>query len=760
MDNQLFQAIQHLVKDDMKQLNSNKSITHSREIFTQWATQISSTETAGLAWSLQEKNRLSMVDNVKVERWIYSTCGYCASGCGLFIGVMDGEAVAVKGIDNYPVNNGAVSCIKGLYQWKALNHPDRLKTPLIRKNGSLTAASWDEALELIATKITASMEELGSDSIGFYGSGQLLLEESYALAKLAKGVIGTSNIDANLRLCMASGVQGYLQSFGSDGPPGCFEDLDVTSCTLIFGCNPAEMHPVIWKRILLNRRVNGAKLIVVDPRKTIPAEMADIHLQLRTGTNLALLNGLLHVIITQGLIDNNYVSKHTTGLAELEQVVASATPEVTAAITGIDKDLIIKAAKTLGNAKDFVTLYVQGVYQSHLGTESSAAINNLHLVTGNIGKPGAAPFSVTGQCTSMSHREVGGSSNLPGYRSHNNAIHRSEVESYWGVKPGTIPVKTQDIFAMLAQIEQGSMKVLWNVATNPAVSLPNLPYVRRQLAKAFLVVQDIFPTETTEYADLVLPAAQWGEKTGTYTNAERRVNLGRQAVKPPGQAKTDLEIICLVAQMLGADKLFNWQNSEEVFHEWKGLSKGRLNDMAGITYERLVKMRGIQWPCPHEEHPGTARLYTDGQFPHQEGNAELVGYHYAEPEEKPSEEYPFWLNTGRLTEHYHTRVKTKRIQELNHMSEEGFVEINPEDAKQLGIAHQELVRLVSPRGVVVIKAKVSQQVLPGHLFAPFHFGDDTKGTNKAINHLPGFQLDKFSKQPKLKNSICRVEKLV
>jgi predicted molibdopterin-dependent oxidoreductase YjgC len=765
VEHRLYEAIHHLVKDRDGQLQGNiaefdflgKNVNTSNA-FANWAAQMSSANTTGLAWKLTSKTCLSPEQDVEVDEWVYSTCGYCASGCGLYIGVKNGQAVAVKGNRDYSVNSGSVSCIKGLYQWKSLHHPDRLTQPLVRKNGALKPVSWEEALELVAAKIKTTLIELGPEGLGFYGSGQLLLEESYGLAKLAKGVIGTPNIDSNLRLCTVSGVYANLQSFGSDGPTGCFNDLDEAQGIFIFGCNPAEMHPAVWQRVLRNRRTNGAKLIVADPRKILPAEIADIHLQLRAGTNLALLNGLLHILIKENWVNQQFIENHTAGFNSLKETIQAATPQATAAITGIPEDLIHSAARLLGQAESFVTVFVQGVFQSHLGAEAAATINNLHLVTGNIGRPGASPFSLTGQCASMSHREVGGSSTLPGYRSHSNEEHRGEVSRYWGISAGVIPDKTNDIFHMLQQIEEGRLPVLWNIATNPAVSLPKLAYVRRQLAKVFLIVQDIYPNETQSYADVVLPAAQWGEKTGTYTNAERRVNLGRKAVNPPGQAKPDLEIFCMVAEKLGAGQLFSWRNTEEAFQEWKGLSKDRPNDMTGITYDRLEQELGIQWPCSEKKPAGTDRLYVDGHFSHEDGKARLICYKYLETGEKTSEEFPFLLNTGRLPEHYHTRVKTKRIPELHQMSNRGFVEINFQDAEKLSIKEGELVKVISPRGEIQVEAKVSESVLTGHVFIPFHFGDDINTTASAVNHLTDIHLNQFSRQPVLKTSICRIEK--
>lgn len=772
MDNQLFKAIKGLVDDNELAKHTIKDKA-CRESFKTWAAKISETDTSNFAWKIEENKNLQSASEMAVDKWVYSTCGYCAAGCGLYIGVKDGKAIAIKGNSSYPVNRGTVSCIKGLYQWKTLHHEDRLTMPLIRKEGKLVPASWEEAISLVGAKMREAVAEKGPNGIGVYGSGQLLLEESYALGKLAKGVIGTTNVDSNLRLCMASAVEANIRNFGSDGPPGCFEDLDISDCIVIFGCNPAEMHPVIWKRILKNKKQRNCKIIAVDPRKTLPAEVADIHLQLRSGTNVALLNSIMHQLIKEDFIDNEFIENYTTNFLELKKIVSDTTPEWAEEICQVPSDLIKSAAKLIGQSKTTTTIYVQGVLQSNQGTEASMAINNMHLITGKVGKPGSAPMSITGQATSMSHREVGGSSSLPGYRHHQNSEHRKEVADFWGIEADKLPTHTNNINEILKLIEASELKVLLNVATNPAVSLPNSHYVRKQLDKVFLIVQDIYPNETLEYADVVLPAAQWGEKTGTYTNAERRVNLGKKAVKPPGDAKSDFDIVILLARELGAANLFPWKNTEDAFNEWKELSRGRPNDMTGMTYQRLEQQSGIQWPCPELNHSGTKRLYTDNKFnagtaaeqsPRRQkeavGKARIIASEYKESVLSTSEEYPFWLNTGRLMEHYHSRVKTKRIPELHLLSSENFVEINKQDAHKLGVETGDLVKVISPLGEIIIPAQVTGRLMRGQVFVPFHFGEKHDNRLQGVNYITSSENDSISKQPLLKNSVCRIEKCI
>ena len=708
------------------------------------------------------------------QEWVYSTCGYCSVGCGLYIGVKDGRAVAVEGNPAYPVNHGRL-CIKGLYEWKVLHHPERAAVPMIRRNGQLATGTWDEALALMVTKLKENLQAYGPESVGIYHSGQLLLEEYYALGKLAKGVVGTPNFDSNTRLCMASTVEGYIRSFGADGPPGCYDDLDQAKLIFIFGSNPAEMHPQLWQRIIRSRKQNGAKIIVADPRLTLAAQVSDLHLALRPGTNVALLNSIAHVLIEEGLTDPAYIAEHVSGYEELRELVQHYPPERAEALTGVKAEMIIEAARMFGRSPSATTFFCQGVNQSMSATDSVTLINNLHLLTGKIGKPGSAPFSLTGQATAMSNREVGAGRYLPGFRNPQNPVHRREVAEFWGIEENKLPHKTTDIMRMLKLIEEDKLKVLWVIGTNPAVSLPDQGYVRTLLDKVFLIVQDVYyPMETATYADIFLPAAQWGEKTGTYTNSERRVNVGYKAVEPPGEAKADLDIFKAVAERLGAGRMFSWSSSEEVFAEWAALSRGCPNDMSGMTYKRMEQEGGLQWPCPELGHKGKPRLYTEGNFPtreadsqaygpynHDEGRARVWGVDYCAPPEVPDAEYPYWLNTGRIIEHYHTRTKTKRVPELTALSQEGFAVLNPEDAIKLEIADGERIRVVSRRSFIEIRAVLKESVSPGQVFVPFHYGDLDPGEEhlkQAANHLTLNWVDPFSKQPIYKVAACRPEK--
>lgn len=708
----------------------------------------------------QEENATQEgISTSEVERWVPSTCGYCAVGCRLLLGVRAGEIVSIKGDARSSVNRGKL-CLKGRYQWKALT-VGRATNPMIRRNGKLETATWDEALTMITQKMQEIEHKLGSEGLAIYSSGLLTLEEQYAIGKLARGYLGTPNLDANTRLCMASTVTGYIRSFGQDGPPGCYEDLDITDCLLIFGCNPAEMHPNLWRRMQRNQNLRGCYLIVVDPRLTATARRADSHLALRSGSNVALLKGLTHIIIVDGLVDETFIAEHAEGLEALVESVRNATPEATALKTGISVEDIVNCAHRFAKSESATTVFAQGVNQSGQGTEVANLICNLHLLTGKIGKPGSSPLSLTGQVAAMSNREVGGGASLVGYRRWDNPEHRAEVARLWRVPVGRLPEETHDIGQILQGVEENKVEFFWNIATNPAVSLPNQAWSRTQLEKVFCVVQDIyFPMETAHYADVFLPAAQWGEKTGTYTNSERRVSLARQAVNPPGDAKTDLWIVQEIAKRLGFAEDFKWTGPEEVFEEWKRLSRGRPVDMSGISYERLERGEGIQWPCPDLDHVGTPRLYINGEFSTASGRARL--WPVEEKSTPAPENYPFVLNTGRVREHFQTRTKTKRIAELNLLSSEGYAEISEADALNLGIENQSWIRVSTVQGWIRVKARISTDIPRGSVFLPFHFGDLDPGEvhlKQAANHLSTDQVDPISKQPRYKFEFCQIEKI-
>ena len=756
-----------------------------------------------------------------VARWVYSVCGYCSVGCGLYIGVNGaGKAVFVKGNDRHPTNAGRV-CVKGLYEHKLLDDADlrvgaRVRYPLLRNaSGGYDRITWDQATTLLAQKIIAAVDSAGPDSVGIYNTGQWTLEEYYSMGKLGKGAIGTSVMDSNTRLCMAAAVYGYMSSFGSDGPPGCYDDIENTDCFFLIGTNPAEMHPQVWRRIANARKTTRKpKLIVVDPRRTATARSADLHLALRPGTNVALMNGLIQQLIANNWIDSAYIAAHTRNYEALKAKVAAYTPTYVSGITGLSVADIQTAAQWLGQSREVWSLFIQGVYQSMGATDTVRLICAMHLVMGKIGRPGSAPFSITGQTTAMSNREAGGSSALSGYRNYYNSAHVSELETLWNVPSGkiprhaTVPITSnsdyQAIDSMVERMRHGALKVFWVACTNPAVTLPDLNKYFSYLdfnnpARPFVVVQDVFePIESMFQADLVLPAAMWGEKTGTYTCSERRVNLGRQAVNPAGfelrpayGAYSDFDIIKMVADKLATldarfrdrsgRSLITYSTPEACFEEWKAISLGQPCDMSGMSYAALEANNGMAWPSTPTNPLGGARLYTDGLFntnwdraqygkdpsapwidPENRSRAYLWAVDYVPPPEVPDSQYPFWLNTGRVIEHFHSRTKTKRVAQLHEMVPENYVEINPADATALRVANGDLVRITSRRGEIVVRARVTDTTAPGAVFVPMHFGDldpsdvaQNGGRQVAVNRLTMNYVDPVCYQPIYKH--CAVK---
>ncbi len=761
-----------------------------------------------------------------VTQWVHSVCGFCSVGCGLHIGVnAAGTAVAVKGNSKHPTNSGRV-CVKGLYQYKVLNDADlrvgaRAVNPMRRNSaGAWERITWDEATTLLSQKIIEAVNVAGPDSVGIYNTGQWTVEEYYSMGKLGKGAIGTRTMDSNTRLCMAAAVYGYMSTFGSDGPPGCYDDIENTDCLFLIGTNPAEMHPQVWRRIIAARAAKPSlKMIVVDPRRTQTARNADLHLQLRPGTNVALMNGLLQQLIANNWIDGAYIAAHTRNYEALAAKVAMYTPDYVAAITGVSAADIQAAARMIGMSPEVWSLFIQGVYQSMGGTDTVRLICAMHLITGKIGRPGSAPFSITGQTTAMSNREAGGSSALAGYRNYYNPAHLSEIEQLWGVPAGRIPPKATipitsnkdlqpNIDSMVEMMRNGRLKVFWVACTNPAVTLPDLNALNSYLSfgnpqRPFVVVQDIYePMESMEFADLFLPGAQWGEKTGTYTCSERRVNVARQAVNPPGfalrpqyGAYSDFDIIKMVSDKLAAldarfrdaqgRSLITYTTPEACFEEWKRVSAGRICDMSGMTYAALEASNGIHWPSTPANVYGGQRLYAGGVFntnwdraqygtsasvpwidPDNLSRAYLWAVDYVPPPEIPDTTYPYWLNTGRVIEHFHSRTKTKRVAQLHEMVPENYVEVNPQDAAALGLATGDLVRVTSRRGEIVVRCRVTDTVAPGAVFTLMHFGDtdpaDVAQNNGRLvncNRLTMNYVDPVCYQPIYKHCAVRLAKV-
>ncbi|MDE3061553.1 MAG: molybdopterin-dependent oxidoreductase [Acidobacteriota bacterium] len=691
------------------------------------------------------------------DTWVSTTCGYCSVGCGMQIGVRDGKAVSVRGNPEHPVNRGKL-CPKGLAEHYAISAEGRATHPMLRVDGTLERVGWDAAIETLVERMRAVQRKHGPESVGVISTGQLVTEEFYALGKLVQLGLGTRNYDGNTTLCMSTAVAGYKRSFGSDGPPGAYEDLEQADVILLIGANIAENHPILCMRVDANPR---RTLIVADPRVTKTAMMADVYLPVKPRSDLALLNAMLRVILDEGLYDREYVARHTTGFAELRASLESVTPESAAKITGLTPEVIRKVALLYARAERPFIGWTMGVNHSTKGTETVNAINNLALVTGKIGQPGASPFSITGQCNAMGTREAGFSSSLPGYRKFESKDDREELARLWNVAVERIPAQRGLAYPdIIEAVVAGKIRALWIIGTNPIVSFPNLDLLKHALGQLeFLVVQDGFhPTPTTEHADLVLPAAIWGEKEGTYTNSERRVSKVNAAVTPPGEARSDFDIFLAVAERLGCrEELFpGWQGPGDAFEEWKRASWGRLCDYSGMTYAALEQHGGIQWPYAlgaKDAPAASRRLYADGVFQTDDGRARLLPTEWTPFPEQPNGEFPLVLNTGRTVEHWHTRTKTGAISILERMAPRAWLEMNPTDATVLGLRPHDRVEVISRRGRVSrIELRITEIVAPGQVFLPFHFFE----TN--ANQLTQSAYDPISREPNFKQCSVRVER--
>ena len=722
------------------------------------------------------------------DRWVASACVLCSTGCGLDIGVKDGRIVGVRGRPEDRVNRGRLGP-KGLHGWEANHSADRLTHPMVRRGARLERASWDEAMEIVSSRSADIKSRYGAGALAFYNSGQLCLEEYYTLSVIAEVGIGTSHLDGNTRLCTSTAAIALMESFGTDGAPGTYADLDTTDTIFQIGHNMAETQTVLWTRILDRRRgPNPPRLVVADPRRTPTAAEADVHLAPRLGTNVALMNGLLHLIIESGRIDRDFITAHTVGFESLEDLVSKWPPSRVAEVTQIPEEQLRAAATSLGTAGRLVSTVLQGVYQSNQASAAAIQVNNLHLIRGMIGKPGATVFQMNGQPTAQNTRECGANGELTAFRNWQNPRHVAEYAKVLNVEPAAIPTWTPPTPAMqiFRYVETGSIRFLWIIGTNPAVSLPDLPRIRKVLDQdgLFLVVSDAFPSETARYADVLLPAALWGEKTGCVTNADRTVHLTHQAVPPPGEARSDLDILLTYARRMDfrdrdGGPLVKWQSPEGAFDAWRACSRGRPCDYSDMTYAKLSEVAGIQWPCTADAPHGTRRLYTDGVFNTAADYCEIYGHDlatgaetspeqyrtndpngraiikpadYMPPVEEPDSRYPFWLTTGRVVYHWHTRTKTGRVAALQSAAPRCFVEMNARDAERLHIRDGGQVRIGSRRGEIEVEARI-REILPGHLFMPFHYGDDAGSEpGQPGNELTITDWDPVSKQPHFKFS--------
>jgi formate dehydrogenase alpha subunit len=699
------------------------------------------------------------------NRWVKTYCPYCGVGCGLLAGVANGKVAKIKGDRSHPSSQGDL-CLKAVYLPETLRTADRLLYPQIRacSDGPFNRASWERTMGYLAQQFRAIIDEHGPDSVAFYGSGQLTTEEYYIANKLAKGFIGTNNFDTNSRLCMSSAVAGYKTSFGSDGPPASYADLDEANCFLLIGTNTADCHPVIFKRIK-QRKLSApdeVMIICVDPRRTETADFADLHLPIRPGSDIALLNSMLYVLLDENLVDRDFVGQHTNGFGALVGSIKDYAPRVAQEICGIAECLIVEAALIFGKAERALSLWSMGVNQSTVGVHKNNAIHNLHLVTGKIGKPGCGPFSLTGQPNAMGGREVGGLSHmLPGYRSVENPQHRDEVEHHWGVPLGSIaPAPGLAALEQFEALVEGKVKAIWILCTNPAASVPNTDVIEKALRQAELVVvQDAYhPTATSKFAHVLLPAAQWSEKEGVMTNSERRMTYMPQLVEPPGEALPDWQIIARFATAMGYGDGFAYQSAKDIFVEYAALTKNRVCDCSGMSYRKL-QASPLQWPYPKTRRTPVVSLYTDGVFPTADGRAHLIPVEHCEPAEMPDGAYPLVLTTGRSKYHWHTMTRTGKNPALRKSAPEPILDLHRADARLYGIQDADFVEVVSRRGKVMAQCRVTEEITRGTCFLPFHWGRD-QGFFKAANNLTTSARDPVSRQPELKACAVRLRKVM
>jgi assimilatory nitrate reductase catalytic subunit len=715
-----------------------------------------------------------------------STCPYCGVGCGVIIESVGRQITGVRGDPDHPANFGRL-CTKGSTLHLTAAQPITLQSRLLHpqrrpaRGDAPQALSWNAALDIAADRFHRIIREHGPDAVGFYISGQLLTEDYYVFNKLAKGLIGTNNVDTNSRLCMSSAVAGYKLTLGADAPPACYEDLAQASALFIVGSNTAFAHPILFRRIEDARRANPAlKIIVADPRRTETAEAADLYLPILPGTDVALFNGMLHAMMWEGLTDPAYIAAHTSGFEVLRDRVRDYPPKEVARLCGIEESALLQAARWFagvrtdgsGTRAPTLSLYCQGLNQSSSGTMKNAALINLHLATGQIGKPGAGPFSLTGQPNAMGGREVGGLANLlSAHRDLANPEHRAEVARLWGVPDvPSLPGKTA--VEMFEAAADGEIKALWIACTNPAQSMPDQSTVRRALQRAeYVVVQEAFATTATcAYADLLLPATTWGEKDGTVTNSERRISRVRPAVSAPGEARHDWIIATEFARRLeqrlrpDAATLFPYANPEAVWNEHRESTRGRDLDITGLSYDRL-EAGPAQWPFAEGASEGRARLYEDGIFPTADGRARFADTPHEKLAEPRDARYPFSLNTGRLRDQWHGMSRTGTLGRLFGHVPEPAIELHTQDLARLRLEEGDLVHVTSRRGSVILPAQASAQVAPAQAFIAMHWGEEfvsghtgSGGAATGVNALTTPAFCPRSKQPELKHAAVKILK--
>jgi len=692
-----------------------------------------------------------------------STCCYCGVGCGVVINKEKNGTISLEGNKDYPVNKGML-CSKGMNLHYTVNdRSDRLLYPQMRYNRSMPMqrVSWDDALDRAAAVFKTFINKYGPDSVAFYASGQCLTEEYYVINKLMKGFIGSNNIDTNSRLCMSSAVAAYKMALGEDTVPLCYDDIELADCFYVIGANPAWCHPILWRRVEAHKAANpDAKIIIVDPRVTDSCSVADLHLQINPGTDITLNHAIGRLLIENGDIDIDFIRNHAEGFEAYSSLVFERTLSEAAKICGLDEHDIRLAAQYIGGAKGFISMWTMGLNQSSIGVNKNLSLINLNLITGHIGKPGSGPLSLTGQPNAMGGREVGGLANLlPAHRDLKNPQHREEVQKFWGgatINPNPGLTATE----MFKALEDGSLKAIWILCTNPITSLPNVRQVEQALKKAkFVVVQEISDKpETLAFADVILPAAAWAEKEGTMTNSERRISYLNKIVEPPGEALPDSEIICRFAQKMGY-KGFDFENAAAIYAEHAKLTSKTNIDINGLSHDIIKELGSVQWPYKKKgKVVGTPRLFTEKSFYTYSKKAII----HAVPDEHLSErtdtDYPFILTTGRIRDQWHTMSKTGKVNKLNQHLKEAFVEINPADAKVLKLNDGDVAVITSRRGDVRVKAKITSGIKKGVIFLPMHWGKILGSDLSRANNITNDIVDPISKEPDFKYCAVNIQK--
>lgn len=698
-----------------------------------------------------------------IKNEIKTTCSYCGVGCGIVIKKESNGTVLVEGDKEHPVNKGML-CSKGMnLHYVANDTSDRILYPEMRWSRShpRERVSWDDALDRAASVFKSIIKKHGPDSVGFYVSGQSLTEEYYIANKLTKGFLGTNNIDTNSRLCMSSAVVGYKKTFGEDSVPVSYADIELADTFLITGANPAWCHPILFRRLEKHKEDNPeVQIIVVDPRKTDTANFADLHLQLLPGTDVILYNAIGRCLYKRGLIDEDFIKNHTEGFNAYKDLIFKTSLKQASKLCGVPEKDIRKAADIIGLSKGFISMWAMGLNQSVIGTDKNISLLNLSLITGQVGKPGAGPFSLTGQPNAMGGREVGGMANLLAvHKDLGNEEHRREVAQFWGVdkinpKPGLTATE------MFDALESGKMKAVWIACTNPLVSLPNLNRIENAMKNAkFVVVQEIsHKSDTVAFADLVLPAAAWLEKEGTMTNSERRISYLPKEIEAPGEARPDVEIFCDFAKRMGF-RGFNFNNASEIYDEYASMTKGTNIDVSFLNYDRLKNEGTFQWPVPEYRHQGTPRLFQDKKFytPSQKAQFNLPSS-IVNTSVLPNEDYPLILTTGRVRDQWHTMTKTGKVSRLKTHYPTPVLEIHPVDAYLNKIKEGTITEIKSENGVVRVRAHITENIKKGVVFLPMHWGKQLQSNLNRANNLTNTHVDPVSKEPDFKFTRVSVSK--